>query len=308
MRQGFASSTPLTSWGRGLLKRLALLGSLAVLSLAASAAPAGAAVTIGQLAPGSAAALCTVQDRDFIQPSVTSGNTYVVPPLPPASALVVTSWTHNSSGNLGQQLSMKVFRHVTGATWSVVGHDGPRALVSGGTSGNTFSTSIAVKPGDVLGVNSVNANTANNACAFGVSGEEFLAGPSPGGLADGDSGSFSTFPNARLNITAVVAPSNAFSLGAITRNKKKGTATLTANVPNPGELTGSGKGVKVASAAVITKTVTPGAVKLTIKAKGKKKTTLNETGKVKVNPKITYTPTGGTAATQSRKVKLNKKL
>jgi hypothetical protein len=49
-------------------------------------------------------------------------------------------------------------------------------------------------------------------------------------------------------------------------------------------------------------------VKLTIKAKGKKKGTLNETGKVKVNPKITYTPTGGDPTTQSIKVKLKKNL
>jgi hypothetical protein len=106
-----------------------------------------------------------------------------------------------------------------------------------------------------------------------------------------------------------VKPTNAFTLGPISRNKKKGTATLTVNVPNPGELTGSGKGVQVAGAALISKTVTaPGKVKLTIKAKGKKKTTLNETGKVKLKPKITYTPTGGDPSTQSRKLKLKKKL
>ncbi len=49
-------------------------------------------------------------------------------------------------------------------------------------------------------------------------------------------------------------------------------------------------------------------MKLTIKAKGKKKGTLNETGKVKLRPKITYTPTGGDPSTQSVKVKLKKNL
>jgi hypothetical protein len=103
-------------------------------------------------------------------------------------------------------------------------------------------------------------------------------------------------------------PSNHFTLGKLKRNLTKGTATLTIDVPNPGELTGSGKGVKVANAAVISKTVSaPGAVKLTIRAKGKKKTTLNATGKVKVKPKITYTPTGGKPSTQSIKVKLKKR-
>jgi hypothetical protein len=107
-----------------------------------------------------------------------------------------------------------------------------------------------------------------------------------------------------------VKPSNAVTLGAITRNKKKGTATLTVNVPNPGELTGSGNGVKASSAggAVISKSVPAGAAQLLIKAKGKKKRKLNETGKVKLNVAVTYTPTGGDPSTQSVKVKLLKKV
>ena len=54
--------------------------------------------------------------------------------------------------------------------------------------------------------------------------------------------------------------------------RRKGTATLTVEVPNPGELTVSGKGVKAASAegAVISKTVgAAGEVKLKIRAKGR---------------------------------------
>ena len=46
------------------------------------------------------------------------------------------------------------------------------------------------------------------------------------------------------------------------------------------------------------------AVKLLIKAKGRKKRKLNSTGKVKVRPEITYTPTGGSANTRSVKVRL----
>jgi hypothetical protein len=38
----------------------------------------------------------------------------------------------------------------------------------------------------------------------------------------------------------------------------------------------------------------------------KQKGTLNTTGKVKVKPTVTYTPTGGTPSTQSTKVKLKK--
>ena len=107
---------------------------------------------------------------------------------------------------------------------------------------------------------------------------------------------------------AAPLPSNQFTLGKLKRNLTKGTATLTVVVPNPGELTGAGKGVKVANAAVISKTVSaPGPVKLKIRAKGKEKARLNETGKVTVRPKITYTPNGGTPSAQSIKVKLKKR-
>ena len=48
----------------------------------------------------------------------------------------------------------------------------------------------------------------------------------------------------------------------------------------------------------------PGKVRLLIEAKGKKKRKLNPTGEVKVRPEITFTPTGGSANTQSAQVKL----
>jgi len=111
-------------------------------------------------------------------------------------------------------------------------------------------------------------------------------------------------------VSPSVSPSNAFTLGAITRNNKKGTATITMNVPNPGELTASGNGVQAASAgrALISKSVAAGQAQLLIRAKGKKKQKLNEAGKVKLSVAVTYTPTGGDPATQTKKLKLKKKL
>jgi hypothetical protein len=103
--------------------------------------------------------------------------------------------------------------------------------------------------------------------------------------------------------------SNSFTFAGVTRNKKKGTATLKVNVPNPGELTGSGNGVKAYSAgAVISKSVGAGQAQLLIKAQGKKSKQLNQKGKVKLSVAVTYTPTGGDPSTQSVKVKLKKKL
>jgi len=282
------------------MRRFSLGSALAAVALCASASSTPAAVTLGQLSPDPASTFC-FGPMDEAQPTVTSGNAYVVP-----GAGTITSWSHNARAGAGQTFTMKVFRKVADpARYQVVGHDGPRPLAAGAL--NTFPASVPVMPGDVLGLN--NGSPVATSCGFPVTGESYLF--RNGNLADGESDAFSSFSGYRLNISAVFVYSNAFTLGKAKLNKKKGTATLTATVPNPGELTGSGNGVKVASVAgaVTSKTVTaPGAVKLTIRAKGKKKATLNETGKVKVKPKITYTPTGGDPSTQSKKLKLKKNL
>jgi hypothetical protein len=260
-------------------------------------------VTIGQLAPASPPTICgAVTAFDRAQPTVTSGNPYVVP-----GAGTITSWSHSAGSGAGQMLTMKVFRKVADpATYMAVGHDGPRLLASGSLNG--FPASLPVKAGDVLGLGG--ASPSNYACLFDAPGDSYVF--RPGDLADGgDPEAFLTDTDGfRVNVSAVFVYSNSFSFGKSVLNKKSGTATLTVGVPNPGELALSGKGVKPAGAAgalVATKVATAGVVKLLIKAKGRKRRKLNETGKVKVKPKVTYTPTGGDPRTQSTKVKLKKR-
>jgi hypothetical protein len=262
--------------------------AIAALSLAVAASPAAASVTVGQT--GTPAACGSNFDR--LQPSVTAGNTYVMP-----AAGTITSWSTQAIAG-GGTLGMKVFRPLGGTRYMVVGHEGPHALT--GDAANTFPASVAVKAGDVLGSNTpLNANDPG--CVFAAPGETFLG--RAGDLPDGANGEFTPAVAFRLNISAVLNPTNTFTLGKPKLNKK-GTATLAVRLPNPGELTGSGKGVRVAGKTVSA----PGAVKLAIKALGKKKRKLAETGKVKVKPKITYTPTGGDPRTQPITVMLKKKL
>jgi hypothetical protein len=110
------------------------------------------------------------------------------------------------------------------------------------------------------------------------------------------------------------SPYDEFSLGKLKRNKRKGTAKLTVNVPGPGELSLSGNGVKpqrpqAGSRSAYRKPVAAaGQVQLKIKATGKKRKKLNHTGKVKLKIKVTYTPTTGSAQSRSKKLKLKKKL
>ena len=107
--------------------------------------------------------------------------------------------------------------------------------------------------------------------------------------------------------------SNQFSFRKLKLNKDKGTATLTVKVSGAGTLALGGKGIVkqrlAARAATASKAVGgPGKVNLKIKSKGAKKATLNRTGKVTVKAKVTFTPTGGTAATHSKKFTLKKNL
>jgi len=205
-------------------------------------------------------------------------------------------------------LTFKVFRHFGGALYSAVGHSGSFPLLP--STVNTFPANIAVTAGDIIGLR-VPTATPGVACDFDAPGEvgELTTAAD---LGDGQSGTFepsSPLGNYRVNISAVFEPANSFTLGRVTHNKKKGTATVTVSIPNTGELAGSGKGVKVASASVAqtAKAVAPGTATVKIKAKGKQLRKLNSTGKVTVKPTISYTPAGGTASSQKLKVKLRKR-
>lgn len=288
-----------------MIRRIGLLSVLAGFVAAANASPAGAAVTIGQTGP--VTGLCS-QDQDWAQQIVSSGVPYIVPPIPPATSLTITSWSHQASSTPNQQIKFRVYRPVMGLTYQVVAQDvhslTPSVL-------NTFPADVRVASGDILGISN-GPDTPLMGCGIGAFSETDLvngtsnAGP---GLAPGDNVTFNTIGGARLDVSAVVEPTNKFTLGALTRNKKKGTATLNLSLPNPGELVGSGNGANVASTgtAGISKSVGTGAAQLLIKAKGKKKKKLNQKGRVKLNVAITYTPTGGSPNTQSVDVKLKKK-
>jgi hypothetical protein len=101
------------------------------------------------------------------------------------------------------------------------------------------------------------------------------------------------------------APSNVFTFGKLKLNKKKGTAKLTVNVPGPGALKAvdvkkKGKRIKKATASA----AAAGAVKLTLKPTAKGMKTLKLKGKLAFKALVTFTPTGGTAASQTRAGKL----
>jgi len=260
--------------------------AIAAIVLATEAGAAQAMpTTIGQLAPGSPPTASCFQGPSFdnLQPTVSSGNTYVVPPR----GVRITSWSTNAAAGQGQMMTMKVLRLISGSTYEVVGHDGPRALTPGVI--NTFQTNIAVEPGDVLGNNDDNAATAPNACVFPAPDSNLTA---EGDLGDRMSAEFFGEPNFRLNLTAVVTSLPGISsINAGSGSIEGGTSTLItgqdltgASAVNFGSLRAAGFTVDSDGqiTAIAPPSATPGAVDVSV-------TTALGTSPTVVADKFTYT-------------------
>jgi hypothetical protein len=278
--------------------RAKLLTAVAASGLIAlgTGSTAGASVTIGQtFTPDEGC----VAGWDRLQ-SGSPGSQYVVPNTGGITAWTVTSWSFQAPAAPDvPQLKFKVGRAAGGDNFTIVGQSGVVSPMA--STLNTYPVQIPVQAGDIIGTHTTTDGFCDRtAPAYTLHVRE-------GDLSPGSTGTFESIPF-QFDVSAVLNPTNTFSVAGIRRNKKKGTATIMVTVPNPGELTASGKGVKAGGAAQTSKAIGAGTAKLTIRAKGKKKRKLNDTGKVKLNAKISYTPTGGTAGTQSRKVRLKKNL
>ena len=269
-----------------------LTAAIAMLALAlgtAAAAPARASVTIGQLPTAAPSPSCTV-DADYLQPSVTGGNLYIA-----RQAGTITSWSTNSFASGGRYV-FKVFRRTSDPdVFQVIARSAPHSLLPGL---NTVPVSIPVRSGDMIGVNE---SGAPNSCTFGMSGDSVLS--HPGDLPDGAAGEFSTVNDVRLNLSAVLVPSNDFTLGTVTRDRRRGSASVTAYVTNPGLVTISGRGMRHVAKTV----AVPGPVLFQIAPAGSFKRRLERKGRVTIIPTVTFYPTGGDPASKSLTVRLRKR-
>ena len=301
MYQRFARMAPLAGRRRRPRRRFAPTALLAALMLGASVSPAGAAVTIGSdlaRVPDSAASY---------SPRPTFSNSALAPDLrapggvsSPVNGTVVR-WRIRV-GDSTRVTNLRIIRPLGGGLFTGAGTS-PSVLPPINAT-TTYDAQLPIRIGDYIGIDC--CQLAGAGAEFFVTGAAIRNEWQPS-LADGGPARPPLSTNLyEVALNAEIA--STFTVDAITRNKKNGTATLTVTVAHAGELTGAGKGVKVANAATSNKTITaPGSVQLLIKAKGKKKKKLNSTGKVKVKPKITYTPTGGEAVTKPVKMKLIKR-
>jgi hypothetical protein len=267
---------------------LAVVGGLLTAGQAAIT-PAAGSVTLGQLSVSPSG---SCQNADFAQLSVAAGPSYTVP-----SNGTITSWSHSAIIGTGQMLSMKVLRaFAPGNFYKVIGLDGPRPLISNLL--NIFTVNIPVQTGDILDLDSTGTS---NGCTFtGVPADNQLT--HSGYLNNGDAAGFFPSTGVRLNLSAVFVPTNTVTFGTTALNKKRGTATLNLTLPNAGELSLSGDGIKP-----VTQSSPAGAAQLLITATGKKKKRLKDKHKVTLSPTITFTPANGDPGTQTTQVKLKKK-
>jgi hypothetical protein len=278
------------------MRRCATAAILACAAVLTAGGPAPAAVTIGQVAPGSVSTTCTGPglDADYLQPSVTSGDLYIA-----REAGRIVSWSTRAVGGSGQRYTLKVFRRTTDPDiFRVIAQSAPQILTPGLSS---YPADLPVSSGDLIGFHE---DGAANACTFAVPADSVLS--REGNLPNGSSGAFAPVADSRLNLEAVLDPTNAFSVEGVKRDRRAGTATLAMRLPNPGVVTLTGKGLKTKRPSKTT--FAAGTVSFWIASSGKRRRKLNRTGSAVIPLTATFTPAGGDPATQTLKVKLKKKL
>ncbi|HEX5711894.1 MAG TPA: hypothetical protein VFX85_01115 [Solirubrobacterales bacterium] len=136
--------------------------------------------------------------------------------------------------------------------------------------------------------------------------------------ADAKAGTYAVTLTAKTTAGASVSQTSSFTvtaqpppppkanlrLGKLTLNKAKGTAVLPVQVSAAGTLQVSGRKIVKVGA----KATGPQTLKVSIRAKGKAKKKLNQTGKATVKTQIAFTPTAGAAVLSTRSITLKKTL
>jgi hypothetical protein len=326
----------------GQVKRTITLRGVVVSSIAAASlvllvlpGTASAAIQLGQVAPADpGSAGCS--GSNWVQTS-TSTVPYVVP-----SPGVITMWSHRGDDESAGSGRLQAWTITDGTFFTLVGRSELQAFTAG--SVRSYPTRIEVRAGDLLGMRAEGdagcfystggGNGTRSASGFDpVPGDTVIlsdagstillnvaaileqdadrdgfgdetqdgcpgqAGPEsgcppgtappPGDGGDGDGGD-----------------ANDFSFGKVKKNKRRGTAKLTVNIPGGGELElAKTKKVKADDESA----EDAGKEKLSIKPRGKAKKKLNTKGKAKVKAEVTFTLGGGSPNTEDKKIKLVKR-
>jgi hypothetical protein len=152
--------------------------------LAALAAPAQAATTVGQTGPVEE---CE-EDRGQVQESVSSGPTYTIP-----FSGVITSFT--AVGPAGEQTKLLILQPVSAGTYNVVAKSEYGTYTNVGVGQQTFPTRISVQAGQVIGDYGLICFSAGSAGDV----RRWFSGPEPA------QGSNQSFPTPGNNVRIVLS-------------------------------------------------------------------------------------------------------
>lgn len=238
--------------------------------------------------------------------SVVPGQTMASP-----CAGTVTRFRLNGFPRPGNHYRLRVVHRNADGSFTGTASSASVAITTEGV--NEFSTSLPISTGDLLGLDFEDSTEDHGVRWVGgsaVSAFYTYAFPADGGsIQPTGSATFYYLFNADIACAGsppppplVTAPSNTFKVV-----KLKGKA-LTLNLASAGAVAvadGSSKG-KTKLLKRSSSTGGPGNAKVNLKLTGAASKTLKERGKVKVTAKLTFTPTGGTASTQVRKLTVRK--
>ncbi len=160
--------------------------------------------------------------------------------------------------------------------------------------------SFSVSPFDVWPIASTGFDFGDGAGASGASVTHTYTEPGTYRVTATASDAAGTPVSAAGTIS--IQPSNRFAIGRLSRNRRRGTATLFLTVPGPGRLVLSGKAVRKTSR----RARRAGRVKLPVRARGAALRRLARRGKVRLVLKIAFTPDGGTTLVEEKGVMLVK--
>jgi hypothetical protein len=306
-------------WGRG--SRLAVLTAGACLAVAVALVPASSAdITIGAnvnqitATSGTCGYKFPSERPCTIVTTVVPGQTMAAP-----CDGTITRFRLNGFPKPVNHYRLRVVRK--NADGSFTGTATSAQVTIGVEGVNEYPTNLPITAGELLGIDFQDSTEQFGLRWVGgsaVTAPIFYAFPADGGSAmPNETATFYYLFNADIACTPPPAPatppSNEFK---IVKLKK---TTLTLSLASAGAVTITDASAKKAKASAASASKAkpkllkpssasggPGLTDIKLKLTGAAKKKLNATGKVKVKAKIVFTPTGGTAATQLRTLKVKK--
>ena len=234
---------------------------------------------------------------------------------PVAGTVVGGSVKQGSGGALSWgSVSLRVVHPSPGGLYQVIAR-GPDNAIPAGVGIFPVSASVPIAKGDIVAVQATNAVVDAD-----TAGSTYLWNSTAGFPVGGPPIPLNAGGNRELLYNARIDPSNTFTIGAPVGGKG-GKATVVVTVPNPGTIeagsvndktlpvkaTEAKKKKKKAKPLLVHATAaaaSPGQVTLTLQASKAGRNLLRQKGKLKTTAKIVYTPTSGSAGSQTIKLKL----